>query len=60
MTQPQMWLTRDRTSSCAKFRLLYLAGQLRAGGQERQLFYLLQAMDRRRYNPVVFVGDIRD
>jgi glycosyltransferase involved in cell wall biosynthesis len=45
----------DRASSCVKCRLLYLVGQLRAGGEERQLFYLLQAMDRLRYNPVVFV-----
>jgi glycosyltransferase involved in cell wall biosynthesis len=50
-----MGLSRNRAHSCAKYRLLYLTGQLRAGGQERQLFYLLQAMDRRRYNPVVFV-----
>jgi len=45
----------NQASSRVKCRLFYLAGQLRAGGQERQLFYLLEAMDRRRYNPVVFV-----
>ena len=36
-------------------RLLYLIGQLGAGGSERQLFYLLRAMDRHRYNPAVAV-----
>ncbi len=36
-------------------RLLYLVGQLGLGGLERQLFYLLQSMDRSRYNPVVAV-----
>jgi glycosyltransferase involved in cell wall biosynthesis len=34
-------------------RLLYLVGQLRTGGLERQLFYLLKAMDRERYRPAV-------
>src|SRR5215470_6326887 len=36
-------------------RLFYVVGQLRAGGLERQLFYLLQAMDRERYRPAVAV-----
>jgi glycosyltransferase involved in cell wall biosynthesis len=36
-------------------RLFYLVGQLRTGGLERQLFYLLQAMDRERYRPAVAV-----
>jgi glycosyltransferase involved in cell wall biosynthesis len=36
-------------------RLLYLAGQLGLGGLERQLFYLIESMDRRRYQPVVAV-----
>ncbi|MGE0826097.1 MAG: glycosyltransferase family 4 protein [Candidatus Binatia bacterium] len=34
-------------------RLLYLVGQLHTGGLERQLYYLLQSMDRERYEPVV-------
>lgn len=34
-------------------RLLYLIGQLGMGGAEQQLFYLLQAMDRTYYRPVV-------
>jgi glycosyltransferase involved in cell wall biosynthesis len=38
-----------------KSGFLYLIGQLRAGGSERQLFYLLQKMDRQRYRPAVAV-----
>jgi glycosyltransferase involved in cell wall biosynthesis len=36
-------------------RLLYLIGQLRPGGSERQLCYLLQAVNRDRYKPAVAV-----
>jgi glycosyltransferase involved in cell wall biosynthesis len=36
-------------------RILYLLGQLRPGGQERQLYYLLQAMNRARYRPALAV-----
>jgi glycosyltransferase involved in cell wall biosynthesis len=36
-------------------RLLYLVGQLGLGGLERQLFCLIESMDRRRYQPVVVV-----
>ncbi len=36
-------------------RLLYLVGQLRSGGLERQLNYLLQNMDRSVYRPAVAV-----
>ncbi|WP_413934979.1 glycosyltransferase [Nitrospira sp. BLG_1] len=36
-------------------RLLYLVGQLGLGGLEHQLFCLIQAMDRRRYQPVIAV-----
>lgn len=38
-----------------KCRLLYLIGQLGMGGSERQLFHLIESMDRRRYQPVVAV-----
>jgi len=41
-------------------RLLYLIGQLRPGGSERQLCYLLQAMNRDRYNPVLAVWNYRE
>src|SRR5574337_968271 len=37
-------------------RLLYLVGQLGLGGLERQLFCLIESMDRSRYRPVVAVG----
>jgi glycosyltransferase involved in cell wall biosynthesis len=36
-------------------RLLYLVGELGPGGLERQLCYLLRAMDRARYRPAVVV-----
>jgi glycosyltransferase involved in cell wall biosynthesis len=36
-------------------RLLYVVGQLGLGGLERQLFYLIQSMDRERYKPAVVV-----
>lgn len=38
-----------------KCDLLYLVGQLRLGGLERQLYYLLQTMDRGSYTPTVVV-----
>jgi len=41
-------------------RLLYLIGQLTFGGSERQLYYLLQAMDRTRYQPAVVVWNFCD
>jgi glycosyltransferase involved in cell wall biosynthesis len=41
-------------------RLLYLVGQLRPGGLERQLYYLLQAMDREHYRPEVVVWNVRE
>src|SRR5262245_19822919 len=36
-------------------RLLYLIGELHTGGSERQLWYMLRAMDRERYKPAVAV-----
>jgi glycosyltransferase involved in cell wall biosynthesis len=36
-------------------RILYLVGQLGLGGEEHQLFCLMESMDRRRYQPVVAV-----
>jgi glycosyltransferase involved in cell wall biosynthesis len=41
-------------------RLLYLVGQLDSGGLQRQLYYLLQKMDRERYCPELFVWNMRD
>jgi len=43
-----------------KCRLLYLVGQLGPGGLERQLFYLLQAMDRQQYSPIVVVWNYKE
>lgn len=40
-------------------RFLYLVGQLGPGGLERQLCFLLQAMDRERYRPEVVVWNFR-
>jgi len=36
-------------------RLVYLIGQLGPGGRERQLYTLLENLDRQRYNPAVIV-----
>jgi glycosyltransferase involved in cell wall biosynthesis len=41
-------------------RLLYLVGQLGVGGYERQLYYLLRALDRERYHPAVAVWGSTD
>jgi glycosyltransferase involved in cell wall biosynthesis len=43
-----------------KHRLLYLVGQLRSGGLERQLNYLLRAMDRELYKPALAVWNYCD
>src|SRR5688572_6615779 len=39
-------------------RLLYVVGQLRLGGLERQLYYLLASLDRARYQPAVVVWNL--
>lgn len=41
--------------SSKKCCILYLVGQLGPGGLERQLYCLLQALDRERYKPAVVV-----
>ncbi len=43
-----------------KCRLLYVVGQLRSGGAERQLFYLLKSLDRERYQPAVTVWNFHE
>ena len=43
-----------------KCRLLYVVGQLRSGGSERQLFNLLQILDRERYQPAVAVWNFHE
>jgi glycosyltransferase involved in cell wall biosynthesis len=51
---------RSINSSNKPCRLLYLVGQLGLGGLERQLFYLLQTLDRHRYKPIVVVWNYRE
>jgi hypothetical protein len=41
-------------------RLAYIIGQLRAGGSERQLTYLIEAMDRRALAPHVVVWNFAE
>jgi glycosyltransferase involved in cell wall biosynthesis len=41
-------------------RFLYLIGQLRPGGSERQLYYLLKSMDRAAYEPEVVVWNFKE
>jgi glycosyltransferase involved in cell wall biosynthesis len=41
-------------------RLLYLVGQLGVGGLERQLYFLLRAMDRERYLPEVVTWNLNE
>ena len=41
-------------------RLLFLTGELGVGGSERQLYYLLLAMNREHYRPVVVVWNYQE
>ncbi len=41
-------------------RLLYIVGQLGAGGLERQIYFLLQGMDRNCYKPEVVVWNFNE
>jgi glycosyltransferase involved in cell wall biosynthesis len=43
-----------------KCRILYIVGQLGAGGLERQIYYLLQNMDRSIYRPQVVVWNFNE
>lgn len=43
------------SETSAKHRFLYLVGNLHVGGLERQLYYLLRALDREVYKPAVAV-----
>ncbi len=47
--------TEAAPSSSGRCRILYIIGQLGWGGSERQLSYLLRAMDRERYPSHVLV-----
>lgn len=46
--------------SDSESHIVYLVGQLRSGGLERQLYYLLKTMDRQRYKPAVFVWNYNE
>jgi len=56
-TQNDLFVSGRSKTSC---RLLYLVGGLGPGGLERQLYYLLKAMDRERYKPMVVVWNYRE
>jgi glycosyltransferase involved in cell wall biosynthesis len=53
-------LHRVPAGSSAHCRILYLVGQLGPGGLERQLYYLILAMNRERYAPAVAVWNYRE
>jgi glycosyltransferase involved in cell wall biosynthesis len=52
------WPKQELSSMHCRF--LYLVGQLAPGGLERQLCYLLQGMDRKRYRPAVVVWNFSE
>ena len=56
-TQNDLCVSGRSKTSC---RLLFLVGGLGPGGLERQLYYLLKAMDRERYKPMVVVWSYRE
>ena len=53
-------LHRVPAGSSAYCRILYLVGQLGPGGLERQLYYLILAMNRERYAPAVAVWNFNE
>jgi len=50
----------DGVTDAAAGGILYVVGQLGTGGAERQLVYLLQAIQRKRYRPAVAVWNYRE
>lgn len=51
---------QKRSATTMRRRFLYLIGELHTGGSERQLCYLLGAMDRDRYKPAVAVWNFSE
>ncbi|MDH4361612.1 MAG: glycosyltransferase family 4 protein [Nitrospirota bacterium] len=51
LQDPKSWIPRQS-------RLLYVVGQLGLGGLERQLYYLLENLDRARYQPSIVVWNL--
>lgn len=60
MVPQARWVHHDKSFSVMKCRLLYVVGQLGPGGLERQLYLLLQTMDRERYRPELVVWNYRE
>ena len=58
MTVAVLRQSHDIVLDMARCRLLYLVGQLRLGGLERQLYYLLANLDHARYQPAVVVWNL--
>ena len=55
---PLMGSHNSRLLSPKHSRLLYVVGQLRHGGLERQLYYLVSSLDHTRYQPAVVVWNL--
>ena len=53
-------LALPRLAASASSAELYLAGELHKGGLERQLYYLIRSIDRKRYQPAIAVWNYRD
>jgi glycosyltransferase involved in cell wall biosynthesis len=60
MGLPQQNLIHFLRTDSMNCRLLYLVGQLGAGGSERQLYYLLNTIDRKRFRPELVVWSFRN
>src|SRR5215471_2762232 len=55
------WFRGDkRDSRSTRCRILFLVGELVAGGQEQQLIYLLQEIDRQKYRPGLVVWNYQE
>lgn len=54
------WNSLPSPDGEARPRILYLIGQLGVGGYERQLVYLLGALDQERYRPAVVIWGSAD
>jgi glycosyltransferase involved in cell wall biosynthesis len=57
LPQTESGMLQDGKINC---RILYLVGQLGPGGLERQLYSLLNGVDRRRYSPAVAVWNFSE
>jgi glycosyltransferase involved in cell wall biosynthesis len=52
--------TRLASPMNTRRHLLYVVGQLGAGGLERQLYYLLWGIDRTKYKPAIAIWNFRE